>query len=70
MSKMNKKSIVTAALVGGTIFCLVVLFVDYLFGRTFEWTRLGFYFLFGVIMYGFLTYRNFKKHNKDKNPKS
>ncbi len=68
MSKINKKQIVTAALVGGSIFCLVVLFVDYLFGRGFEWTRLAFYFVFGVIMYGFLTYRNFKKHNKENKP--
>ncbi len=68
MSKINKKQIITAAFVGGSIFCLVVLFVDYLFGRGFEWTRLAFYFIFGVIMYGFLTYRNFKKHNKENNP--
>ncbi|SDS33208.1 hypothetical protein SAMN04515667_1935 [Formosa sp. Hel1_31_208] len=69
MAEINKKRILTAGLIGGVIFCLVVLFIDYLFGRGFSWLRLTFYFVFGVIMYSFLTYRNFKKHNKNNNPK-
>ncbi|WP_460218842.1 hypothetical protein [Psychroserpens sp. MEBiC05023] len=64
MAEINKKRILTAGLIGGSIFSLVVLGVDYLFGRGFSWPRLLFYFIFGVVMYGFLTYRNFKKHNK------
>lgn len=64
MAKVDKKQIVIAALVGGAIFCLVVLLIDYILGRGFSWKRLGFYYIFATIMYGFLTYRNFKKHKK------
>jgi len=63
MAQVDKKRIITAGLVGGTIFSLVVTLFDYFF-REFSWVRLIFYFVFGVIMYGYLTYRNFKKHNK------
>lgn len=65
MSKIDKKQILTAAFVGGSIFALVVVIVDYFLKRGFSWPRLGFYFVFGVLMYGFLTYRNFKKQNKN-----
>lgn len=64
MAKIDKKQIVIAALVGGAIFCLVVLFIDYILGRDFSWQRLVFYYIFASIMYGFLTYRNFKKNQK------
>jgi len=64
MAKVDGKRVVIAALVGGTIFSGVVLLFDYFFDRGFSWNRLLFYFVFGVLMYGFLTYRNFKKHNK------
>ncbi|WP_299224973.1 hypothetical protein [uncultured Psychroserpens sp.] len=64
MSKVDKKQVVTAALVGGIIFCLIVIGIDYLLGRDFSWSRLTFYFIFATIMYGYLTYRNFKKHKK------
>ncbi|MGB3608590.1 MAG: hypothetical protein WA775_08460 [Psychroserpens sp.] len=64
MADINKKRIIITAVIGGTIFAGVVLVVDKLLGRNFSWQRLVFYFVFGVIMYGFLTYRNFKKHNK------
>ncbi|WP_033959152.1 hypothetical protein [Psychroserpens jangbogonensis] len=64
MAKASKKQIIKAGLIGGAIFSLVVLLVDKLMGRDFSWLRLVFYFVFGVIMYGFLTYRNFKKHQK------
>lgn len=64
MAKVDKKQVVIAALVGGAIFCLVVLLIDYIMGRGFSWQRLVFYYIFATIMYGFLTYRNFKKHNK------
>ncbi|WP_299336730.1 hypothetical protein [uncultured Psychroserpens sp.] len=64
MAEINKKRILTAAFVGGTIFSLVVILLDWLLGRGFSWPRLSFYFIFGVVMYGFLTYRNFKKQNK------
>jgi len=64
MAKVDKKQVLIAALVGGAIFCLIVLGIDYLFGRGFSWQRLGFYYIFATIMYGFLTYRNFKKHKK------
>lgn len=66
MPEINKKRVAIAGLIGGSIFCLVVLFVDYVMERGFSWQRLLFYFVFGVIMYAFLTYRNFKKHNKKK----
>lgn len=64
MTEISKKRIITAGLVGGSIFSLVVILIDNILGRGFSWPRLFFYFVFGVIMYGFLTYRNFKKHNK------
>ena len=64
MAKASKKQIIKAGLIGGAIFSLVVLLVDKLMGRDFSWLRTVFYFAFGVIMYGFLTYRNFKKHQK------
>ncbi|OBX26543.1 hypothetical protein A9996_04415 [Gelidibacter algens] len=64
MPEVSKKRVIVAALVGGTIFCVVILFVDYILGREFSWQRLAFYFPFAVVMYGFLTYRNLKKHNK------
>nr|WP_321235274.1 hypothetical protein [uncultured Psychroserpens sp.] len=65
MAEIDKKRIITAGLVGGTIFAIVVILFDYFFERGFSWLRLVFYFVFGVLMYGFLTYRNFKKHNKN-----
>jgi len=64
MAEVNKKRIIKAGLIGGTIFSIVVLLVDKFMGRDFSWLRLVFYFVFGVVMYGFLTYRNFKKHQK------
>ncbi len=64
MPQINMKKVVIAALVGGLVFCAIVLVIDYLLGRGFSWQRLGFYYIFSTIMYGFLTYRNFKKHNK------
>ena len=66
MADVDKKQVLIAALVGGAIFCLVVLFVDYILGRGFKWERLGFYYIFAFFMYGFLTYRNLKKQNKNK----
>jgi hypothetical protein len=65
MAAVSKKRIIKAGLIGGTIFSIVVLLVDKLMGRDFSWLRLVFYFVFGVIMYGFLTYRSFKKHDKE-----
>ncbi|MFT5847474.1 MAG: hypothetical protein ACJARX_001348 [Psychroserpens sp.] len=67
MATINKKRIITAGLIGGTIFSIVVTLFDYFFGREFSWSRFVFYFVFGCLMYGFLTYRNFKKYNKNKN---
>jgi len=64
MAEVDKKRIIKTGLIGGTIFSIVVVLVDKLMGRDFSWLRLVFYFVFGVIMYGFLTYRNFKKHQK------
>lgn len=64
MTEISKKRIIKTGLIGGTIFSIVVLLVDKLMGRDFSWLRLVFYFVFGVVMYGFLTYRNFKKQNK------
>ncbi|MFK7782346.1 hypothetical protein [Psychroserpens sp.] len=64
MAEVDKKKVVIAALVGGVVFCLIVLLIDYILGRGFSWQRLGFYYVFATIMYGFLTYRNFKKHKK------
>jgi hypothetical protein len=64
MAEISKKRIIKAGLIGGAIFSIVVLLVDKLMGRDFSWQRLVFYFVFGVIMYGFLTYRNFKKYQK------
>ncbi|WP_425077515.1 hypothetical protein [Psychroserpens sp. S379A] len=64
MAKVDKKQVLIAALVGGAIFCLIVSLIDYILGRGFSWPRLGFYYIFATIMYGFLTYRNFKKHKK------
>lgn len=67
MAQIEKKRVITAGLIGGTVFALVVILLDYLLGRGFSWQRMLFYFVFGVVMYGFLTYRNFKKHNKRNN---
>ncbi|WP_040279111.1 hypothetical protein [Psychroserpens damuponensis] len=64
MAEISKKRVITAGLIGGTIFTIVVAIFDYFMGRGFSWPRLAFYFVFGCLMYGFLTYRNFKKHNK------
>ncbi|WP_299391304.1 hypothetical protein [uncultured Gelidibacter sp.] len=64
MAEVNKKRVLVAALVGGTIFCVVVLIFDYILGRGLRWERLAFYFPFAVVVYGFLSYRNFKKQNK------
>ena len=64
MAQVNKKRIITAGLIGGTVFSIVVTLLDYFLDRGFSWWRLVFYFIFGVVMYGYLTYRNFKKHNK------
>jgi uncharacterized membrane protein YuzA (DUF378 family) len=64
MPEINKKRILTAGLVGGTLFSIVVALFDYFFGKGFSWSRVLFYFIFGLVMYSFLTYRNFKKHNK------
>jgi len=64
MADIDKKRIITAGLIGGAVFSAVVVLVDKLMGREFSWMRLVFYFVFGVLMYAFLTYRNFKKHNK------
>jgi len=64
MPEINKKRIITAGLVGGTIFTIIVTLIDHFLGRGFSWPRLVFYFIFGCLMYSFLTYRNFKKHNK------
>ncbi|MBR9914599.1 MAG: hypothetical protein GYB32_07190 [Algicola sp.] len=63
MAKIEKKRIITAALIGGIIFSGIVTLLDYLLGRDFSLMRLLFYLVFGILMYGFLTYRNFKKHN-------
>ncbi|MEY8847477.1 hypothetical protein AB9K26_01575 [Psychroserpens sp. XS_ASV72] len=64
MSKIDKKQVIIAGLVGGVVFCLIITVIDYFLGRGFSWQRLGFYYVFSSIMYGFLTYRNFKKHQK------
>ncbi len=64
MAKINKRRIVIAALVGGAIFCLIIFVFDSIIGRAFSWKRYGFYYIFAALMYGFLTYRNFKKHQK------
>jgi len=66
MADVDRKRVIVAALVGGLIFCVIVLVIDYLLGRGFSWQRLLFYYVFATIMYGFLTYRNFKKHNKNR----
>jgi len=64
VAKINKKRVVLTALIGGVIFSGVVLAFDYFLSRPFSWTRLGFYFVFSFILYGFLTYRNLKKQKK------
>ncbi|MDG5491549.1 hypothetical protein [Psychroserpens sp. SPM9] len=65
MAQVDKKRVVVAALVGGIVFCVIIVIFDYLLGRGFSLKRLAFYFPFAVLMYGFLTYRNFKKHDKN-----
>ncbi|WP_156115519.1 hypothetical protein [Psychroserpens sp. Hel_I_66] len=64
MPEISKKRVITAGLIGGIIFSIVVTLFDHFFGKEFSWTRPVFYFIFGFVMYSFLTYRNFKKHNK------
>jgi len=64
MAEINKKRIITAGLVGGSIFSIVVTVFDHFFREGFTLSRSLFYFVFGCLMYSFLTYRNFKKHNK------
>lgn len=66
MAGVDKKRVIIAAFVGGLIFCVIILVIDYLLGRGFSWQRLLFYYVFATIMYGFLSYRNFKKHNKNR----
>ncbi len=65
MAEINKKRVITAAIIGGIVFCtFVTLFEYFLLNRGFSWIRLAFYFPFAVLMYGFLTYRAFKKQQK------
>ncbi|TXE06006.1 hypothetical protein ES711_14335 [Gelidibacter salicanalis] len=64
MPEVSKKRVLIAALIGGSIFCIVVLIFDYILGRGIRWERLAFYFPFAVVVYGYLSYRNFKKQQK------
>ncbi|WP_298761222.1 hypothetical protein [uncultured Psychroserpens sp.] len=65
MAEINKKRVVIAALIGGLVFCgIVTLFDHFLLEKEFSWIRLALYFLFAVVMYGFLTYRALKKQQK------
>lgn len=66
MAEINKKRIITAGLIGGVIFSVIVTLFGYVFGRSFSWQRLVLYFVFGSLMYSFLTYRNFKKHHQNR----
>ena len=59
------RSVIIAALIGGAIFCLIILAFDYLLGRAFSLKKLTFYYIFATLMYGILTYRNLKKHQKN-----
>lgn len=66
MSDISKKRVITAGLLGGLIFSVIVTLFGNVLGREFSWTRLIVYFVFGSLMYSWLTYRNFKKHHKNK----
>ena len=46
MAKIEKKRIITAALIGGIIFSGIVTLLDYLLGRDFSLMRLLFYLAF------------------------
>ncbi|TXD85039.1 hypothetical protein ESY86_00345 [Subsaximicrobium wynnwilliamsii] len=59
--KVSIKRVIITALIGGAIFTAVVSGFDYVFGKPFSWPRLGLYFGFATLMYGFLTWRNLRK---------
>ncbi len=65
MTRENKKKIVTASIIGGVTFCIIITLANYfILGHEFSWTRLGVYFIFAFFMYGYLAYRSYKKKLK------
>ncbi len=62
--KLDKRRIISVALIGSTIATLVITGFDYFLLDKFSWMRIGFYFVAGLFLYGFLAYRNFNKQNK------
>lgn len=62
--KIDYKKILKAALIGGSIFTTIISGFRYLFYQEINLVRTVFYFLFGLILYGFLAYRSNKKLKK------
>jgi len=60
-AKINIKKIVLAALIGSTIFTVVIVGFNYLVFREFSLIKTIVYFFLGIILYGFLAYRSNKK---------
>jgi len=59
--KIDYKKIFKAAFVGGSIFTIFISGFRYLFYSEINILRTIIYFLFGLILYGFLAYRSNKK---------
>lgn len=65
MTRENKKKIITASIIGGIAFTAIMMFANqFILEHEFSWIRLGFYFFFGLLMYGYLAYRSYKKKIK------
>ena len=59
--KIDYKKIFKAAVIGGSIFTIFISGFRYLFYNEISILRTIIYFLFGLILYGFLAYRSNKK---------
>jgi len=65
MTRDNKKKIITAGIIGGTVFSVLATGMNhYILGHEFSWILFAFYFTFGFFMYGYLAYRSYKKSLK------
>jgi len=65
MTREDKKKIVTASLIGGSAFCAIMMFANYvILGYDFSWGRLLFYFFIAALIYGYLAYKSYKKNLK------
>ncbi len=60
--KLNFKKIILAAFIGSIIMTIVITAFNYFIFDKFSLQRTSFYFIAGLVLYGFLAYRSNKKH--------